>query len=71
MRSSSAPTCSKGHPFYAYLKSEGFHIIMKGVHNNEPVNWNYGNEASTKAKIRDLIKLYEGPMNNIGKELQQ
>jgi hypothetical protein len=59
----------QGSPFYAYLKSEGFHLTMKAIHNNELIDWNDGvHEAPTKAKVRDLIKIYEGPMNNIGKE---
>lgn len=59
----------QGSPFYAYLRSEGFQITMKAVHEKMLIDWNDGvHEAATKTRIRDLITIYEGPMNNIGKE---
>jgi hypothetical protein len=58
-----------GSPFYYYLRVEGFHLNMKTVNHGRLADWLEGSdEAHRKRVIRDLVSIYEGTTNDIGKE---
>jgi hypothetical protein len=58
-----------GSPFHSYLLAEGFHLDMKTISGGRLVDWLEGSdEAHIKRALRDLISIYEGSMNDIGKE---
>jgi hypothetical protein len=58
-----------GSPFHSYLLAEGFHLDMKTVNGGRLVDWLEGSdEAHLKRGLRDLISVYEGPMNDVGNE---
>lgn len=58
-----------GSPFHSYLLAEGFHLDMKTVSAGRLVDWLEGSdEEHLKRTLRDLISIYEGSANDIGKE---
>jgi hypothetical protein len=58
-----------GSPFHSYLRAEGFHLDMRTVNGGRLVAWLEGSdEAHLKRQLRELISIYEGPMNDVGKE---
>jgi hypothetical protein len=58
-----------GSPFHSYLMAEGFHLDMLTVNGGRLVSWLEGShEEHLKRQLRDLITIYEGPMNDVGKE---
>jgi hypothetical protein len=58
-----------GSPFHSYLLAEGFHLDMKTTNGGRLVDWLEGSdEAHIKRQPRSLITIYEGSMNDIGKE---
>jgi hypothetical protein len=58
-----------GSPFHSYLLAEGFHLDMRTVSGGRLVGWLDGSdEAHIKRQLRGLITIYEGTMNDIGKE---
>jgi hypothetical protein len=58
-----------GSPFHSYLMAEGFHLDMLTVNGGRLVSWLEGShEQHLKRQLRDLITIYEGSMNDIGKE---
>jgi hypothetical protein len=58
-----------GSPFHSYLLAEGFHLDMKTVCGGRIVDWLEGSdEVHIKRRLRDLITIYDGQMNDIGKE---
>jgi hypothetical protein len=59
----------QGSTFYAYLMAEGFTIDMKTIHRGTVLNWaEASDEAEIKERLRSLISIYEGSMNEIGRE---
>jgi hypothetical protein len=58
-----------GSPFHSYLLAEGFNLDMKTVSSGRLVNWLEGSdETHIKRQLRSLLNIYEGSMNDIGKE---
>jgi hypothetical protein len=61
-------------PFAAYLKNEGFTFNRQTVNGNlttpSLVPWEDAKpiEAALKARLRELVTVYEGPMNAFGRE---
>ena len=57
-----------GSTFSAYLEAEDFKIHMKSVSEGKLVQWNPRmNDHALKLKLKSLIEVYEGSMNDIGK----
>ncbi|MCU7806122.1 MAG: hypothetical protein KZQ96_23360 [Candidatus Thiodiazotropha sp. (ex Lucinoma borealis)] len=60
----------EGSPMAAYLKSQGFTYTAKSV--NESMDGLIDicevDESAVKARLRELITIYEGPMNEIGRK---
>ncbi len=57
----------KGSPFFAYLQAEGFTIHMQTIRDGSLCEWDEGKgDREEKARLRSLIRVYEGPMNRIG-----
>lgn len=62
----------EGSPMRAYLEAEGVHFEIVSVTGSRdqgftPVDWLTHSEADAKAKIKELVTVYEGPLNDIGK----
>ena len=58
-----------GSPFHSYLLAEHFHLDMKTISNGRLVHWLEGSDEAHRKRIHtDLITIYEGSMNDIGKE---
>ena len=58
-----------GSPFCSYLKAEGFNISTHTIANGKLCDWAaHGQRLDTtrKEKLKGLVKLYEGPLNEIG-----
>lgn len=55
-----------GTSFAAYLRAGKKSVEMMGIKNGELVSWKSINEGSIKTELRNLIEIYEGPMNIIG-----
>ena len=61
-------------PFAAYLKNEGFTFNRQTVNGNlttpSLVPWEHARpiEAALKARLRELVTVHGGPMNDIGRE---
>jgi hypothetical protein len=59
----------QGSTFYAYLMAEGFTIDMKTIRKGKVLDWaEASDETETKVKLRSLISIYEGSMNDVGRE---
>ncbi|MEW8320368.1 MAG: hypothetical protein AB2660_05285 [Candidatus Thiodiazotropha sp.] len=59
----------EGSPMAAYLKSQGYDYVTKSVSKDmrELIDLDEVDESDIKTRLRDLIMIYEGPMNHIGK----
>lgn len=58
-----------GSPFYSYLKAEGFTININSIHNGKLYDWKTDGlilDIMKKERLKAHVKLYEGPMNDIG-----
>ena len=56
-------------PFSAYLKAEGFTFNRLTIEDRRLVRWEDAPaEAAIKARIRELVTVYSGTANDIGKE---
>jgi hypothetical protein len=56
-------------PFSAYLKAEGFKFQRWTIEDRRLVSWEEApGEAAIKARIRELVTVYRGTANDIGKE---
>lgn len=58
----------KGSPFYSYLMAEGFNVTIKSVRDGEIAQVSTEADAVIRYKLRKLITLYDGSMNDLGKE---
>jgi hypothetical protein len=61
----------EGSPMRSYLEAEGVSFKMMAVEGDRdqgftPVDWRSHSEAAIKAKIKELVTVYEGPLNDIG-----
>lgn len=61
----------EGSPMRAYLEAEGVNFEMLAVTGSRDqgfttVDWWTHSEANTKARIKELVSVYEGPLNDIG-----
>lgn len=57
----------EGSPMSAYLRAERFHYMLMAVEDGELIPLDEVDEEEQKAQLRELITIYEGPMNDIGK----
>jgi hypothetical protein len=55
-----------GSPMMAYLRAEGLRFVMKAVRDGKIVAWQEIDEEAIKARLRSKVRIYEGPMNEIG-----
>jgi hypothetical protein len=56
-------------PFSAYLKAEGFRFNRLTIEDRRLVRWEDAPaEAAIKARIRELVTVYRGTANDLGKE---
>lgn len=55
-----------GTSFAAYLRAGKCSVEMMGINNGELAPWLSIDERSIKANLKNLINIYEGPMNKIG-----
>ncbi|MCG8092484.1 MAG: hypothetical protein JAZ17_02470 [Candidatus Thiodiazotropha endolucinida] len=58
----------EGSPMAAYLKSQGFTYETKSISKSMDnlIEISEVDESELKARLRELITIYDGPMNNIG-----
>jgi len=62
----------EGSPMRSYLEAEGVdfrYFAVEGEYakkNFRPTDWYSNSEAKRKAKIKELVTIYEGPLNDIG-----
>lgn len=58
----------EGSPMAAYLKSQGYDYVTKSVSKDmrKLIDLNDVDESDIKSHLRELIRVYEGPMNQIG-----
>lgn len=57
----------EGSPMAAYLKAARFLYGLVGMFDGEPVPIEDVDERVEKERIKELVSIYEGPMNDIGK----
>lgn len=57
-----------GSPLSAFLRSEGFAFDMRAVNGGELVEHSAADDAEVKARLRELVTVYEGRANSIGKK---
>lgn len=55
-----------GSAMSSYLATDNTGYNMMAVHGGELVEWDKVDESAIKAKLRDLITIYEGSMNKVG-----
>ncbi|MEY9403234.1 hypothetical protein ABIF66_001373 [Bradyrhizobium japonicum] len=55
-----------GSPMLSYFQSEGLSFEMKSIQGGKLVEWGNTNEAAIKSKLRSLVTIYDGKMNDIG-----
>jgi hypothetical protein len=55
-----------GSPMLSYFKAEGLDFTMNAVREGQLICWQDSDEGAIKAKLRDLITIYTGPMNSVG-----
>ena len=55
-----------GSPMLSYFQAEGLDFTMKAVRDGQLIDWADSNEGVIKSKLRDLITIYDGPMNAVG-----
>lgn len=61
----------EGSPMRSYLEAEGVHFEILAVTGSRDkgftaVDWVSHSEAANKARIKELVSVYEGPLNDIG-----
>ncbi len=56
----------EGSPMAAYLRTERFPYMLLAVRDGELIPMDYVDESVEKAELRQLITIYEGPMNKVG-----
>jgi hypothetical protein len=55
-----------GSPMMAYLRAEGLRFVMKAAKDGKLMPWQEVDEGAMKSRLRSKVKIYEGPMNEIG-----
>ncbi len=56
-----------GSPMLSYFQAEGLSFEMKSIKDGTLVEFGGNDEAAIKAKLRSLVTIYDGKMNDIGK----
>lgn len=55
-----------GSPMSAYLEAAGLQFDLKAIQDGALIDYAEVDERALKARLRELITVYEGPMNEIG-----
>jgi hypothetical protein len=61
-----------GSPMISYFHAEGLAFTMKAVRDGRLMHyWTGSEEGAIKARLREIVTIYEGPMNDVGAHQNQ